>query len=178
MRDSRGFTLIELLLVMLIIGVLLTIAIANYQHARLRGAETSAIASLTAINQAQFAYMQTCGNQKFAPTLSALGKQNPGTQAPYLSPDLTVADEVVKAGYRIVMGGTEVEEPVVTCTGDTPVASYQATADPVAPGNTGIRYFGTNITLVIYENVESFVGKMPETGPPSIGQEVKGRAPQ
>ncbi len=67
MRDSRGFTLIELLLVLLIIGILATIAMANYRHARLRAAETSAIGSLTAINQAQFAFMQTCGNQKFAP---------------------------------------------------------------------------------------------------------------
>ena len=57
MRDSRGFTLIELLLVLLIIGTLATIAMANYRNARLRAAETSAIGSLTAINQAQFAFM-------------------------------------------------------------------------------------------------------------------------
>ena len=69
-RDSRGFTLIELLLVLLIIGVLLGISMANYRQARLRGAEASAIASLSAINQAQFAFMQTCGGQKFAPKLS------------------------------------------------------------------------------------------------------------
>ena len=70
MRDSRGFTLIELLLVLLIIGILATIAMANYRNGRLRAAETSAIGSLTAINQAQFSYMQTCGNQKFAPSLT------------------------------------------------------------------------------------------------------------
>ena len=89
MRDSRGFTLVELLLVMLILGILLTISLANYRQARLRGSEASAIVSLSAINQAQFAYMQTCGNQRFAPHLLALGKPNPGTNAPYLSPDLT-----------------------------------------------------------------------------------------
>ena len=27
---------------------------------------------------------------------------------------------------------------------------------------------------VIYENVETFYGKMPERGPPSLGQESKG----
>ena len=85
--------------------VLLGISMANYRQARLRGAEASAIASLSAINQAQFAYMQTCGNQKFAPKLTSLGRPNPSTNAPFLSPDLTAADEVDKSGYRISMGG-------------------------------------------------------------------------
>jgi type IV pilus assembly protein PilA len=174
-RDSRGFTLIELLLVLLILGILLTISLANYQQARLRGAEASAIASLSAINQAQFAYAPTCGNQKFAPNLRVLGKPNLNTNAPYLSPNLTGTDEVIKSGYRIVMEGTEVLEPVQTCTGDTPVESYHVTADPVVPGSTGSRFFGTNMDIVIYESPETFTGgKMPDSGAPSLGQEVKG----
>ena len=164
MRDSRGFTLIELLLVLLIVGILATIAMANYRHARLRAAETSAIGSLTAINQAQLAFMQTCGNQKFAPSLPSLGKPNPGTTAPYLSPDLTGADEVDKSGYRITIDGTEVSEPVLTCTGETPLSAYHVTADPVIPGVTGGRFFGTNVDHVIYEHTETFGGgKMPDT---------------
>jgi type IV pilus assembly protein PilA len=175
-RDSRGFTLIELLLVLLILGVLLTISIANYRMARLRGAEASAIGSMSAINQAQYAYMQTCGNQRFAPKLTTLGKANPHTNIAYLSPDLTGADEVVKSGYRFAMEGTEVTDLVQTCTGDTPVEGYHITADPVTPGTTGNRYFGSNVDLVIYENLETFSGKMPDTGAPSIGQETKGIA--
>ena len=174
MRDSRGFTLIELLLVVLIVGILLAFAVANYQQARIRGAETSAIGALSAINRAQFAYKQTCGNQKFAPSLTALGKPNPATSEAYLSPDLTESDEVVKSGYRIFMEGTEVEEPVPTCTGDTPLESYHATADPVSPGHSGRRFFATNVDLVIYEHQESFSGKMPDRGAPDIGQEVRG----
>jgi prepilin-type N-terminal cleavage/methylation domain-containing protein len=172
-RDSRGFTLVELLLVVAIVGILATISIANYQYARLRGTETAAIGSLTAINRAQFAYMQTCGRLKFAPHLTTLGKIGPGSSSPFLSPDLTAADEVEKSGYRIQMAGTEVMEPLQTCTGDTPVESYQVTADPLVENSTGKRYFGTNITLVIYENSETFHGKMPETTPPPIGQEVR-----
>ena len=178
MRDARGFTLIELLIVVTILGVLLSLAVASYRHARIRGSETSAIASLTAINQAQYSYMVTCGNQRFAPHLSSLGKPNPGTQAPYLSPDLTSAagsdGEVSKSGYVIRMAGTEVTEPAQTCTGETPIVSYQTTADPLNPGTTGLRFFGTNVSLVVYEDLETFNGKMPELGPPSMGQEVKG----
>ena len=174
MRDSRGFTLIELLLVMLILGILLTISMANYKQARLRGAEASAIGSLSAINQAQVAYMHTCGNQKFAPGLPSLGRNNPGTNAPYLSPDLTGGEEVIKSGYRFLMEGTEVVEPLQTCTGDTPVEAYHITADPVRPGVTGHRFFGSNVSFVIYENMESFAGRMPDTGAPQVGQEIRG----
>jgi prepilin-type N-terminal cleavage/methylation domain-containing protein len=174
-RDPRGFTLVEVLLVVAIIGILATISIANYRYARLRGTETAAIGALSAINRAQYAFMQTCGRQKFAPNLTSLGKTNPGSTAPFLSPDLTAADEVEKSGYRIQMAGTQVVEPITTCTGDTPVESYQVTADPIAEETTGKRYFGTNVTLVIYENTETFVGKMPEREAPPIGQEIKSR---
>ena len=173
MRDSRGFTLVELLLVIAIVGILATISIANYQYARLRGTETAAIGALSAINRAQFTYMQTCGKQKFAPHLTTLGKSSPGSAAAFLSPDLTAADEIEKSGYKIQMAGTEVLQPLLTCTGDTPVESYQVTADPLAENSTGKRYFGTNITLVIYENLETFVGKMPETSAPPMGQEIR-----
>lgn len=174
MRDARGFTLIELLVVITILGILLSLAVASYRHARIRGSETSAIAALTAINQAQYSFMATCGNQRFAPHLTSLGRPNPGTQAPYLSPDLTGADEVLKSGYIIRMSGTEVTDPGQTCTGEVPVSSYQATADPTLPGMTGLRYFGTNVNLVVYENLESFTDKMPELGPPNFGNEIKG----
>jgi type IV pilus assembly protein PilA len=173
-RDSRGFTLIELLLVVAILGILMTISMVNYRQTRLRAAETSAIGSLSAINQAQFAYMHTCGNQKFAPHLTSLGKSNPGTSVPYLSPDLTGADEVVKSGYRILMAGTEVTGPQLTCTGEIPVEMYHVTADPITPDVSGTRYFGTNGDLVIYEFEESFDGKMPDTGAPPMGQESRG----
>jgi type IV pilus assembly protein PilA len=174
MRDARGFTLIELIVVIAILGLLLVIAVPNYRESRLQGAEASAIASLSAINRAQFAYMQTCGRQKFAPSLTSLGKPNPGSNVPFLSPDLTSADQIEKSGYRIQMSGTQVLEPLQTCTGDTPLESYQITADPLVENTTGKRYYGTNVTLVIYESAETLTGKMPETGVPPLGQEIAG----
>ena len=174
MRDSRGFTLIELLIVITILGILLSLAVASYRHARIRGSETAAIAALTAISQAQYAYSATCGHDYYAPHLTSLGKPNPGTQVAYLSPDMTASDEITKSGYVIRMSGTEVTEPVQTCTGETPLTGFQATADPVTPGVSGLRFFGSNADLVVYENLETFYGRMPEQGPPPLGQETKG----
>jgi len=172
-RNSRGFSLVELLVVLAIVAILVSVAMVLYRQVRLRGGEASAIASLEAINQAQFAYMQTCGNQRYAPTLAELGKPLPGTNTAYLSPDLTVeGEEVVKSGYVLRMSGTPDLEGPKTCTGATPVGGYVVTADPAIPGVGGDRYFGTNTDRVIFEDVESFHPDMPETGPPGHGREL------
>jgi type IV pilus assembly protein PilA len=171
-RDSRGFTLIELIIVAAIIAIVMSIAMPMYIHARMRANETSAVASMQAINQAQHVFAQTCGRQKYASSLPGLAKVNPGTSEPYLSPDLTAAKEVEKSGYRIQMSGTEVPEPIETCTGETPADGYQVTADPTIAGSSGMRFFGTNGGVVIYESLESLTGKMPEQGAPNIGQEI------
>ena len=44
-----------------------------------RGRGGRRIAALDAINKAQFAYAQTCGNQRYAPTLVSLGVPVPGS---------------------------------------------------------------------------------------------------
>lgn len=173
MLNERGFTLVELLIVTIIVAVLLSISVVLYRGARLRGGESAAIGTLDAINQAQFAYMQTCGNQRYAPTLASLGVPPPHSTAAYLSPDLTTGDTVVKGGYSFQMAGTPVTDGSQSCTGATPVVGYQVTADPTAPGVTGARYFGTNTDRAIYEGAESFLGSMPETGAPDRATEIK-----
>jgi hypothetical protein len=57
----------------------------------------------------------------------------------------------------------------------TPVSGYQATADPVSPGVSGLRHFGTNTDRAIYEGTETFAGNMPETGAPGHGREIQGQ---
>ena len=173
MRSARGFTLIELLVVLAIIGILVSFAIAGFRYARIRGAEAAAVAALDAINQAQFAYMQTCGHQLYAPTLGSLGTPTPNGGAPYLSPDLAVGDQVVKSGYLIKMAGTEAPEAPQTCTSVQPVSGYQITADPTSPGLSGTRFFATNTDRAIYHDTATFSGNMPETGAPPHGSEVK-----
>jgi prepilin-type N-terminal cleavage/methylation domain-containing protein len=171
-RRDAGFTLVELLVVLAIIGVLASVAIVGYRAARVRGAEASAIAALQAVTQAQFAFAQACGNQRYAPTLTALGTPMPTTAQAFLSPDLA-ADPLTKSGYTFVLAGTVVTDNGLTCTGVNPVVSYQMTADPVQPGVTGFRFFATNTDRVLYEDEVTFTTNMPETGAPGHGREVK-----
>jgi type IV pilus assembly protein PilA len=170
--DDSGFTLIELLIVMAIIGVLASISMALYRGARVRGGEASAVAALHAITQAQFAFAQACGNQRYAPTLVSLTTPMPTSGQGFLSTDLA-ADPLVKTGYIFVMTGTVVTDAGLTCTGLDPVVTYQVTADPERPGVSGIRFFGTNTDRVVYEDQATFTANMPETGAPGHGKEVK-----
>lgn len=162
----------ELLIVVAIVGILASLATAGYRLVRVRGAEASAIAALGAVNQAQFAFSQTCGNQRYSPTLVGLGVRHPVSGQAFLSPDMT-ADPAIKSGYTFVMEGTADLDVPQTCNGLAPVVSYKLTADPTYPGSSGVRFFGTNADRVLYADTATFTGNMPERGAPGHGTEVK-----
>ena len=168
-----GFTLVELLIVVAIVGILASVSMAIYRSARVRAGETAAIATLHAINQAQFAFSQLCGNQRFAPTLASLGAVMPTTGHAFISPDLAI-DPLAKGGYQFTMTGTAVTDTGLTCTGGTPVESYAVTADPLNPGISGRNFFATNADRVVYEDGDkTFAPDMPERGAPTHGVEMK-----
>ena len=173
MRPAAGFTIIEILIVMALLGVLSSLAVIGTRYARARTAETAAVSALRTINQAQFAYKQSCGNQAYAPTLVSLGVPPPGSESAFLSPDLTQADPLVKSDYVFQMGGTANSDAVVTCNGVVPLSSYFLTADPVNPGHNGIRSFGSNTDRVIYADIATYSGNMPESGAPGHGAEIR-----
>ena len=169
---QSGFTLVELLIVLSIVGLLGATSMAIYRSARVRADETSAIATLQAITQAQFAYAQLCGKSRYAPSLVALTTPMPTTSQAFLSPDFGM-DPLVKSGYTFTLGGTIVTDTTRTCTDATPLETYQVTADPERPGLSGNRYFATNTDRVLYEDTETFTGNMPESGAPPHGTEMK-----
>jgi prepilin-type N-terminal cleavage/methylation domain-containing protein len=170
---ADGFTLIELLIVIAVVAIVSSLAVMGTRQARVRSAETAAVSALRTINQAQFVYMQSCGKQSYAPTLVSLGTPPPGTDSAFLSPDLTQADPLQKSGYVFQMGGTANPDPVETCTGAAPLASYYLTADPMNPGHSGVRSFGTNADRVIFGDIATYTGNMPESGAPGHGLEIR-----
>lgn len=173
LASPAGFTLVELLVVLTIIALLASAAVVGYRQARVRTAEAAAVSALTAINQAQFAYMQSCGKHRYAPTLAALGAAVPGNPQGYLSPDLAVSDPLLKSGYVIQLAGTESTEGEQTCSGLVPLDRYRLTADPQVTGSTGSRFYGTNGDRVIYSDTRSFAEDMSETGAPGHGAEIR-----
>jgi len=170
---SAGFTLVELLIVVSIVGILASVSMAIYRNSRITAGEATAISTLHAINQAQFTFSQLCGNQRYAPTLATLVAPMPSTGQAFLSPDMAF-DPLEKGGYQFTLAGTAVTDGGLTCTGGTPVVSYQVTADPLRPGLSGIRYFATNTDRIVFvDATKTFAPDMPETGPPAHGAEMK-----
>src|SRR6266542_2577890 len=172
-RCQAGFTLIELLIVIAIVGILASISMALYCNARVRAGEATAVATLQAINQAQFAFAQACGNQRYAASLASLATAMPSTGQAFVSPDLG-ADPLVKSGYQFAMAGTAVTDAGLTCTGGTPVESSNVTAEPVPPRMSGSRISATDSDRVLYEDADkTFATDMPEKGTPTHGLEMK-----
>jgi type IV pilus assembly protein PilA len=134
MKRQKGFTLIELLIVLAIILVIAGIAIPSLIHVKINANETSAVASIKAIQTAQTSYHATYAAQGYASSLAALGGSDSCTPSPA---NACLIDEVLtagtKAGYNFaVAGGNSVNG------GNT---TYVAGAAPQAYNRTGVRRF-------------------------------------
>jgi prepilin-type N-terminal cleavage/methylation domain-containing protein len=173
-QKQAGFTLIELLLVCGLIGIISAMALPRLLMAKQAADASSAIASLRTINSSELGFSASCGGGFYSPDLTTLAVAPGGSTAPFISPDLSYANSVVKSGYTIQLMGTPVPGAPATCNGLLAGAaskSFKAGADPGVP--TNFRFFATNTANTIYEDSATLYAGMPEVGVPPAGHPLE-----
>jgi len=173
-NKQAGFTLIEVLFVCALIGIISAMALPRLLMAKQAADASSAIGSMRTINSSQLGFAASCGAGYYSPDLSSLALLPAGSNVPFISPDLSYANTVVKSGYTIDMMGTPHPSAPATCNGLGPGAAskaFKAGADPGVP--TNYRYFATNAAATIYEDTASLYAGMPEQGAPLAGHTLE-----
>jgi len=139
-RGEAGFTLMELLIVMAVILILMLVAIPSMLNVTIQAHETSALASLRAIQAAEVQYQTNFPANGFACSLGSLGGSSsagaPTAQAAQMLQSTLATGQ--KDGYAF---------NVTNCTKTTGsnnqdmFTSYEVTAVPQTVGRTGHRGF-------------------------------------
>jgi type IV pilus assembly protein PilA len=142
---SKGFSLIELLIVVAIILIISAISIPNLLRSRMAANEASAVGSLRTINSACITYTTIYGIG-FPSALSNMGTSGPGSSASADLIDNSLAGGV-KSGYLFSYAFTPAISGVIP--------AYAVYASPLAPGQTGQRYFFTDQSGVIRFNLSA-----------------------
>ena len=147
-NKKRGFSLIELLIVVAIILIIAAIAIPNLLRSRIAANEASAVGSLRTLNTAEITYNTTYPNVGFACSLSALGPPSSGAAS---SATAGLVDSNLAGGTK---SGYSFTLPISgNCTPSGGInTTYDIKANPQSPGNTGQRYFCSDISGVIQFN--------------------------
>ena len=104
-RTHDGFTLIELLIVVTILSILAALAVPGYRRYVMSTNETSAIASMKVIADAEAAYASACGGGGYATSMADLAKPPVAGGQSFISPDLAeaVSPDSTKDGYVYVI---------------------------------------------------------------------------
>jgi type IV pilus assembly protein PilA len=159
---DAGMTLLELLLVVAVILIIAAIATPRLLRARTTANETAAIAAMRAISTAEDLYAKTCGQGGFAGSLTALGITPAGSNAPFLSADLTGSPAPQSDGYTfVVVPGNGSSPGPDDCNGGVTVSTFYSSAVPLTVGTTGTRSFAINPGHTIWQ----LVGGNPPTEP-------------
>jgi type IV pilus assembly protein PilA len=132
--NEEGFSLIELLIVMSIMLILMTLAIPQLLKVRKTAAETSAMASMKAIGQAEIQYSSAYPQNGFSCSLASMGG-SPGSapsaqSAQVLDPTLAGGQ---KQGYTFAITNCT----KVTVNNQDMFTGYEITAVPNSVGRSG-----------------------------------------
>lgn len=165
-------TIIELCICIAILGILMVMAAAILVRARHAGNESSAIASLRAINTAQTAYTAVCGFGTYATSLVTLGIEPPQGGQGFIDATLASSATPQRNGYmfRIDPGLGAVPGPRLDCYGQATQTSYYANAVPALEGTTGSRAFATNQQGTVYQLPGSTPPAEPFGPPAALAQ--------
>jgi type IV pilus assembly protein PilA len=139
---QRGFSVVEAVVLVAILLVIAAIAIPNLLHSNLSENESSAVASLRALNAACTNYSVLYGG--YPRSLSNLGPGDAANSTSAALIDAALASGT-KGGYAFAY------TPGATGIGGN-VLSYNITANPATPGSTGQRRFFTDQSGVVRAN--------------------------
>lgn len=152
MAGSRhGFTAIEIVIIVALVGLLAALAVPGLRRSRMLGNEAAAIGALRAIVAAESAYASSCGQNRYAPSLTTLGEPAPGAAQGFLTGDLAVAAPR-RDGYRFALtaaAGSVAGAP--DCHGKPTVTGYYAAAEPLEFASTGARAFAVDTAGMIWQ---------------------------
>lgn len=152
-KSQSGFSLIELLIVVAVILIVAAIAIPSLLRSKIAANEASAVGSLRTLNTVCVNYSVTW-NTGFPVALSNLGPGTPATAAAAGLIDSVLASGT-KSGYKLIyVSGPPTKGKIST---------YTINANPVAPNQTGGRYFFTDQSGVTRYN---FKGPATVNSPP------------
>lgn len=169
-RKTSGFALLDLIFVCGIIGLLCSIAVPKLLLAKQAAGAASAIGTLRTVGSSQLTFALTCGSGFYAPDLLTLGTAPPGSNEPFIGPDMSSSNMIQKSSYTFRLEATPYPGAPPSCNG-TPSGGtgqgFKAAADPTEP--TNFRFFASNSNGQLYEDSVTLWDDMPEVGDPTVG---------